>query len=103
MGNLKLGHLDLSNNNFTAGDFPSWIANETTLRTLKLSNVNLTGTFPTSGSFPTNLSHLNLSNNTFTQGAFPDLSSLPLQYLDLSNNTFTAGAVPSWIPASPAW
>ena len=101
LGNLKLGHLDLSNNNFTAGDFPSWIANETTLRTLKLSNVNLTGTFPatTTWSSLTSLSHLNLSNNNFTQGTFPDLSSLPLSYLDLSDNsfTFTGGNFPTWI------
>ena len=92
---LKVYALNLSNNNFTAGDFPTWITNETSLKALYLSNVNLTGAFPTLTSL-TKLSHLYLSDNSLT-GSITDLSSLPLQYLDLSNNDFDDGAVPSWI------
>ena len=73
--------------------FPSWITSETTLRTLRLSNVNFTGTFPTLSSL-TSLSHLNLSHNKFT-GAIPSAfgNSASLVELDLSHNQLN-GTVP---------
>ena len=116
-----LSRLDLSDNNFTAGAFPTWISSRTTWRTLGLRNTNRTGTFPDLSSY-SNLGHLDLSDNNFTAGAFPtfhssvssrlthlllrntnrtgtfpDLSSYRrLAHLDLSDNNFTAGAFPTF-------
>ncbi|XP_019172572.1 PREDICTED: probably inactive leucine-rich repeat receptor-like protein kinase At3g28040 [Ipomoea nil] len=90
-----LNHLNLSNNRFS-GDprFSGGIWGLTRLRTLDVSNNELSGSLPIGASFLHNLKELSLGSNHFSGEIPVDLGLCPhLSRLDLSENLFT-GTIP---------
>lgn len=92
VGDANVTALNLSANNLT-GSLPATLNDLTQLRTLSVSNNQLTGTIP-SFSGMTQLANLVMHNNQFS-GSVPALSGAPgLSYVTLYNNLLT-GSMPS--------
>lgn len=91
VGEANVTALNLSANNLT-GSLPATLNDLTQLRTLSVSNNQLTGTIP-SFSGMTQLANLVMHNNQFS-GSVPALSGAPgLSYVTLYNNLLT-GSMP---------
>nr|GMC91795.1 MDIS1-interacting receptor like kinase 2-like [Ipomoea batatas] len=82
----KLEHLDLGNN-FFRGPFPISLTNLSSLKFLRLSSNNLSGTIPHEIGSITSLQVLKLFNNSFLGNIPPSIGNLKhLQYLNLGMN-----------------
>ncbi|CAI9301554.1 unnamed protein product [Lactuca saligna] len=91
--NLQI--LDLSINRNLHGSLPDFPVNGS-LRSLVLSNTNLSGMIPESIGNLNNLSRIELPNNNFSGGIPKSMENLTqLTYLDLSSNKLT-GQIPSF-------